>query len=196
MNSSGWSVFFLIIPSILFGQSDSTILRSMPSGAYDTYQNFIYERPVMGGEAVLRLIGRGSDGNQIVLPSKEFDGFFGLVLNGAFYLNHNHETKKIKINNLTTLAGAVAVNTLNPNYRVFARVIKFGTIGLTSLNSCFKFPSRITNPIFSSQISNYIKDDKELYKTFKNSKNKESEMYKFIDLYNEKYPVFKLRVSN
>jgi hypothetical protein len=191
MKSFIW-ILFGLVPSILFSQSDSTILRNMPSGAYDTYQNFIYERPVMNGEAVLSLIGRSSDGNQILLPSKDFGNFFGLVLNGSFYLNHKHETKKMKINNYAILAASVAMNTLNPNYRVFARVIKFGTIGLTSLNSCFKFPSKITNSIFINQISNYIKDDKELFKAFRKSKNKETEMYRFIELYNKSHPVFKI----
>ncbi len=185
-------LLFLIIPSVAYGQSDSTILRNMRDGAYDTYQNFIFEKPTMQGEALVQLIGRNSDGNQIILPSKDFGDFFGLILNGQFYVNYKNETKKMIFNNYAILAASVATNTLNPNDRIFARVLKFGKIGLTSLNSCFKMPSRINNPIFVGQIKDYLKDDKELYSAFKKSRNKETEMYRFIDLYNKAHPVFKI----
>ncbi len=82
---------------------------------------------------------------------------------------------------------------MTPAYRIFVRAIKFGAIGLTSHNSCFKLSSDSTHRTVSVNIvKQFIKDDKELSEAFKKSRDKANDVYRIIDLYNKKHSVFNL----
>lgn|GEM_PF-2562056 len=181
------------IPLASFGQTDSTMLRILPDGAYATYQDLVNETPKVDGQTLLRYLGATSDENKILLPNDDFDNFLGVVLNGQFYINYFYNSKKLQGGNPLLLVGSIARNTITPYQRIFARVPRFGAIGLTSLNSCYKFPSRINFPISVKTIKNFLKDDPELYDAFKRSKEKEIALFRYVDLYNKKHSAFSMK---
>ncbi len=185
-------ILLVIIPSILFGQSDSIdfVLKAMPEGGYASYQDFVNKRTSIDGDSVLTLIGKASDVYSIVLSGKYSNNLFGIVLRGQFYVNYAPEGRGMPSQSGGVYV-SVAMRAASRNYRIFVRVIKFGSIGLTSYSSCFKMSDGIKHlPISVKAIKTLIADDKDVSDSFKKSKSKEAEMYRFMDLYNRKHPVF------
>lgn len=184
-------ILLVIIPFILFGQSDSIdfVLKAMPEGAYASYQDFVNKRTSLNRDSVLTLIGKASDVYSIVLSGKYSNNLFGIVLRGQFYINYATQGRGLPNQSLTSVS--VAMGAASRSYRIFVRVIKFGSIGLTSYSSCFKMSDGIKHlPISVKAIKTLIADDKDVSDSFKKSKSKEAEMYRFMDLYNRKHPVF------
>jgi hypothetical protein len=183
-------ILLIMAPSILFGQRDSLtfVLRAMPEGAYANYEDFISKRTSINRDSVLMLVGKGSDATSIFLPEKYSHQFLAIVLSGELYINYAQQSKNVPVSGLPMAVMMAATR----NYRIFVRVVKFGSIGLTSYGSCFKMSDRIKQmPITPKVIKAFIADDKALSDLFKKTRDKETEMYRFIDLYNAKHPAFR-----